>query len=541
MPKRVRFATGASILALGLMAALTGCGGDAADGARPVHGGTLVIAGPNDLGGMNALVAQEAYTQDVLLHALFLPLVRIGPDMEYEPALAESWTWEGDSAVTFRIRPGVRWHDGHATTARDVVFTFERARDPETAFPNASDLALWRTIEATDSMTVRLTVEPHIDPLLTWAFLPIMPAHALDSIPSSRLAHAAFNHQPIGNGPFRFVEYRANDRWVFEANPDFPAALGGRPWIDRVVWRIIPDNSAQLTELLTGNADLILSPRAEDLDRIASQPGLVPVVKPSRQYHFIGWNGRRPMLKDARVRRALTQAIDRTEILRLLRGGRGTLAAGPIAPFHWAFPDSVAPLAFDTIAARRLLDEAGLTDRNGDGRRDLPDGSDFRITLDIVANNPFNRDVAEMIQAHLARVGVRMEIRPIEFMTLIGNISSPERRFDAVLMGWEADFRLNLLDTFHSSAIAGPYQLASYSNPELDALLDGLSRVNRREDAVRDWHRVQRILRDDQPWTFLWYVPNLYGMRDRVRGATMDERGAFVNLAQWWLADAAVE
>jgi peptide/nickel transport system substrate-binding protein len=287
--------------------------------------------------------------------------------------------------------------------------------------------------------------------------------------------------------------------------------------------------------LLTGSADLILIPRAEDFDRFEEQPDVHGVVKPSAQYHFIGWNGKRPLLGDARVRRALAMAIDRAEILQLLRGGHGELAVGPVAPFHWAYPDSIQPLPYDTARARVLLGEAGVRDTNGDGKVEAPDGRPFTIELKIQANNAFNRDVAQMVQADLAAIGVTMNIRPTEWLTLIGDISREPRNFDAVLMGWNADHRINIRDLFHTAALGGDFQLASYSNPELDAELDALATIRDRAVAAPRYARVQSILRDDQPWTFMYYVPNLYGMRDRVRGTVMDVRGAFINLQKWWL------
>lgn len=505
----------------------------------PVPGGTLVIAGASDLEAMNSLVATEAYTQDLLLHALFLPLVALDEEVDYVPALAREWEWEGDTAVVFHLRDDVRWHDGRRTTAHDVTFTFERAKDPATGFPNSADLDGWTGAAAIDSFTVRFTLTPHVEPLMTWAFLPVMPRHLLESIEPESMRSAGFNRAPVGNGPFRFVEYRPTERWIFEANPDFPKELGGRPWVDRVVWRVITENAAQVTELRTGGVDLILSPRAESLEQLERMPGIRSIVKPSRQYHFIGWNGKRPPLDDPRVRQALTLAIDRDRVLQLLRGGRGRLAAGPIGPFHWAFPDSIPPLPHDVGRARELLARSGLYDVDGDGLLDLPDGRPFEIELKIQSGNAFNRDVSELIQADLADAGVRVSVRPTEFSTLIGDITAEERSFDAVIMGWEAGFRIDLRDSFHSMALGGPFQLASYENPRLDALLDTLTVLTDRDAARPRWHQVQRILRDEEPWTFLWYVPNLYAIRDRVRGVVMDERGTFVTLAQWWLADGA--
>lgn len=530
--------------AVAYLTVVCGCadanGGSVPASGEPREGGTLVIAAPSDLQAFNPLVNTDAYTGELINNALFMTLVRFDESLEYEPWLASGWTWTGDTAVTMWLRPEVRWSDGRAVTAHDVAFTLERARDPATAYPRPDLVADWLVAEVVDSLTVRFLVRPHADPLTTWTELAIVPAHVLDTVPAERMRTAAFNRQPVTSGPFRLAGGTPNQQWVLEANPDFPAPLGGRPYLDRVVWRVIPENAAQVTELETGRADLILSPRAEQLATLDARPGLRAIVKPSRRYIFVGWNGAHAPLDDARVRRALTLATDRQTMLKGLRAGYGTLAFGPIAPHHWAYDEELAPLPFDAGAARALLDSAAVRDRDGDGLRERPDGTLWQLELSIPANNAFNRDIAQKLQSDLAAVGVRVRIRQIDFATLIDDVSSPERRFDGVIMGWEADLRPALRDLFHSESIGGPFQLASYSNPAVDSLLDRLDGTTDRTTARDLWAAVQARLREDQPWMFLWYAPDLHVIRDNVRGVSMDVRGAFTNLADWWLGDAAV-
>lgn len=510
---------------------LAGCGEEA--GPRP--GGTLVIAASSDLDFANPLVSADAWTNEVLRYALFTPLIQYGPGLEYEPYLAESWELLADTGVVFHLRRDVRWHDGVPTTASDVLFTFDRARDPTTGFPNADYFARWRGGEAIDSYTVRFRFEPHAEPLAGWPFTPVVPKHLLDSIPPERLRQVAFNRAPVGNGPFRFVSQRANDRWVFDANADFPEGLGGRPLLDRLVWRVIPDNSAQLTELRAGEADLVLQPRPEQVRALDGRGGIRAVVKPSRQFSFVAWNGRRPPLDDPRVRRALTMAIDREELLHGLRKGFGTLAAGPIMAHHWAHDAALEPLPFTPDSARALLAEAGIRDREDDGQLELPDGSPFRIELKLPAGSDYNRDLAEAIRADLAEIGVRMTTRPTEVTTLFADVTSPERPFDAALLGWSGDFRLDLHDVFHSDAVDGPYQFASYGNAMVDSLMDQAAVEVDRDRARPLWQQVQAILRAEQPWTILYYQTDAFLARDRVQGVEMDIRGALVSLPGWWV------
>ncbi len=506
----------------------------ALDGEPPVYGGTLVIASSTDLDGANGLVTGEGRTQEFMRGALFLTLIRVGPSLEYEPNLAESWEMLGDTAVVFRLRDDVRWHDGPRTTAYDVAFTYERARNPETAFPNASYFEGWGAAEVIDSFTIRFRIEPREDPLAGLPSFVIMPRHLLDTIPPARLRTAEFNRNPVGNGPFRFVSHRPNDRWVFEANPDFPESLGGRPYLDRVVWRVIPDAQAQATEARTGTVDLVMGVRADQLAELDARPELRAVVRPTRKYQFIGWNTRRPHLSDPKVRRALSLAIDREAMLQGLRSGYGRLAVGPIEPSHWAFADDLEPLPHDPDAARALLAEAGFADRDGDGILEDGSGADLSISLHT-PNTDYNRNVAEKVQADLARVGVRLDIRLLDFATVVGDVFSERRAFDGVILAWEAGLRAGeLRDLFHSGRMGGSFQISSYSNPEIDSIIDRASRLTDRSAAAPMWRRLQEILRDEQPWTFLYYTPDLYVVNERVRGVTMSVNGTFETLARWW-------
>jgi peptide/nickel transport system substrate-binding protein len=513
------------------LAVLAGCGETV--GPRP--GGTVVIASATDLDSANPLTSVDAWTNEILRFALFTPLVRHGEDLDYEPYLAESWDMLGDTAVVFRIRRGVRWHDGAPTTAHDVLFTFQRAVDPATGFPNAGYFAHWTHGEVIDSFTIRFRLTPHAEPLAGWPSTPIVPHHLLADIPPAELRHAPFNRAPVGNGPFVFVSRRPNDRWVFAANPDFPEELGGRPLLDRLIWRVVPDATAQMTELRVGNADLILQPRPEQVETLSRREDLHLVEKASRQFAFIAWNGARPPLDDPRVRRALAMGIDRDRILQGLRKGLGSPAVGPIMPFHWAYDEGLDPLPHDPAAAAELLASAGLRDRDGSGRLQNPDGSTVDIELKFPAGSDFHRDVAEAVRADLAGLGIRATTRPTEIATLFADVTSPDRRFDAALLGWAGDIRLDLRDTFHSAAAGGPYQFASYANPEVDRLIDRGNVDPHRESATPLWHQVQRILRDEQPWTILYYNKDAFLARHRLRGVRMDIRGGLVNLTEWWV------
>ncbi len=523
------------------VALLVGCGeaGPAEERAGPERGGTVVVASATDLSPLNPLVTTEAWAGEVLQYALGMTLLRYDEDLAYEPYLAESWELLGDTGVVFHLRRDVRWHDGEPTTAHDVAFTFRRAKDPATAFPNAEYFVYWRDVEVVDSFTVAFTFEPHAEPLAGWPFTAIAPEHLLDTVPPAAMHRARYNREPVGNGPFRFVSHRMNDRWVFEANPYFPDELGGRPTLDRLVWRVMPENTAQMAEVQAGELDLALTPALDRARQVARRDGLSLITRPSRRFMFVGWNGRRPPLDDAVVRRALTMAMDREAIVQGLRAGFGQVAVGPVMPWHWAFDETLPPLPHDPDSARALLGSAGIRDRDGDGTLELGSGEPFAIELQFAAASSVQRDVAERVRNDLAAIGVAVSTRPVEGLTLISRVTSRERPFDAFLLVWDGDFRLNLRDMFHSEEVGRPYQFASYHNSEVDRILEEANRITDRSRARPHWNRLQRILRDEQPWTFLFYVRDAYLIRDRVRGAEMDMRGALVDVQHWWVTDPA--
>jgi peptide/nickel transport system substrate-binding protein len=508
----------------------------AAHAQTPRVGGTAVIAGGADLQSMNSIVNTEAWTKEFIVNAMFLRLATLNRDLTYAPQLARSWRWIGDTAVVFNIRRDVRWHDGRRTTAHDVAFTFDRLKNEETASPNAEQFAQWTRAQVIDSFTIRFSLRSHTEPMFAWTEMAIMPKHLLDSIPPARLRQAAFNKNPVGNGPFRFVSQRANDRWIFEANRSFPAALGGRPRLDRLIWRVIPDNTAQIAEIRTGQVDMILGPRAENVATLDAEPTMRAIIRPSNRYNMITWNGKREGLNDARVRRAMTLSMNRGEMLAVLRKGYGTIAVSPIPPFHWAYDRTLQPLLYDTVTAKRLLTSAGWEDRDRDGVRENTAGNKLEFELKVAANNQFNRDIGEMIRAHLERVGIKINVRPVDFSTMIQDITSPERKYDGAYLQLSTDLVLNFHDILHSSTVNDPFHATAYTNPEMDRILDRVMVTKDRKQALALWSRFQRMFRDDQPMTITWWSPDLVIVRERLQGVEMDVRGALLTLPRWHVA-----
>jgi peptide/nickel transport system substrate-binding protein len=508
------------------------------------YGGRVVVGAISELAnGMNVVATSDDYAAQHQRFVALMTLVDYDEALEPRPYLAKSWAFAPDGrSVTFNLRTDVLWHDGEPTTAADIAFTYRMVTDPDAGFPNASYWDQWvrgaRGVEVVDDSTVRMHLRPHAEPLDPWRTVGILPEHLLGHVAPADLRRHPFGSRcPVGNGPFVFREHREGDSWVFAANPAFPEELGGRPFLDQYVYRVVPDGNTLLLELRSGGIDVYVAAQPEQARTILDDPALELLTYPSRGFTFAAWNTRRPKLADPRVRRALTLATDRDAIVAALLDGYGAVATGTVPSFHWAYDPEAGRLPHDPEGARRLLAEAGWTDRDGDGVVEAGDGSPLWISLATNQGNPRLARLAVVVQAQLRKVGVAVDIETREWSALVDAVTDPERRdFDGVILSWVTDFRLDDTDLFHSSRADEPYGFAGIADPTLDAFLERLPLIQDRSQARRMWRAYQEALAEAQPFTFFYAPDRLTGIRRRVRGVRMDARGEWLDLRRWWLA-----
>lgn len=521
---------------------LAGCRGDGRRApvvvGEPEAGGTLVVGMRSDFGGFNPLTNTGQYDVEVMKYALFTPLIQYDEELEVVPYLAESWELLGDTAIIFHLRDDVTWHDGRPVTAEDVAFTFELAKEPSTAsLLGSAYLSEVAAAEVLDPHTIRFDfARPHAQALEDFWWSPV-PRHLLEGIPPAELRRADFNRRPVGSGPYRFVEWQANRRLVLEPYQGFPDALGGPPLPDRIIFRVIPESATMLTELITGGLGVDIEVQPNQAEQVEQAPDLRLFSYPSRTFYYIGWNNRRPPFTSARVRRAMTQAIDRQEIIDALLFGFAEVAAGPVPLWSPLFPPESEPLPYDPARARELLESQGWLDRDGNGIRENAAGRPLRFAL-LTSDAPRNRSVVEVVQAQLREVGAAVEIRVLEFQTMLAQHKA--RDFDAVFTNWLMDnFQIASapMALFHSRF--APVPLSANRSTVVDAELDRLIEAGAAEtdsaDARRIWASFLERLQEVQPVTFMFWLDELAGVRRRVQGVVMDPRGELVSIADWWL------
>jgi peptide/nickel transport system substrate-binding protein len=522
------------------------CGGQAgppreqAPAGEPQIGGTLVFGVNSDVDSFNEFVKTSQLADQIDDFMLFMSLVRYDDKLSYAPYLARSWELAPDgSSVTFHLRADVRWHDGVPVRAADVLFTYRTALLDAVAYPQRAYFRTVRGAESLDSLTVRFDfVGPHAEPLDPFTQWSVMPEHLLGEVPPGQLASTPFNRAPVGCGPFKFESWKPSQSISFVANPDFPAELSGRPYLDRVVFRILPEETTLLTELRAGTVDVMRGVPPQEGAAIEAAPNLRLVTYADRSFGYVAWNIRDPLFSDPRVRQALSLAIDREQLVKALLYGYGTTGVSYVLPevAPWAMDPDLSPLPYAPDSARALLSRAGWRDTDGDGVLDK-DGKPFRFTLQTNKGNDLRADAAVVIQSDLKKVGVDLEPRLVEWAVFLNRIN--HKQFQAYLSSWVYDsFQLDPSDVFHSRAIDAKYNRASYANPAVDSLIDAALSTPDREVAKPLWFRFQRIVRDEAPYTFLFNDRERMGLNERVKGTVLDARGYLVSVARWWIPEA---
>jgi peptide/nickel transport system substrate-binding protein len=510
------------------------CGGDGGTNGGGA-GGTVIVGMRSDFGSFNPVTSSGQYDLELMNYALFTPLVQYDETLEVEPYLAESWELHGDTAVTFQLRRDVRWHDGQPVTARDVEFTFNLAKNPETASLLATaflaDVASARVI---DDYTIAFRfARPHAQALEDF-WWPPLPQHLLQDIAPAELRNAPYNRQPVGSGPFRFGEWRSNEQLLLTSNPDFPAALGGPADAERVVFRVIPEASTMVTELVTGSLHVDIPLLPDQVRTVRDNAEVAVHSFPGRTVYYLGWNNARPPFDDARVRRALAYAINRQEVVDALLYGEGEIATSTIPPWHRLYPD-IEPLAYDLAQAQQILEQAGWVDRNDDGIRENAQGQQLGFTI-LSSDDPLRRAVIEVLQNQLRRAGANVEIRVMEFQTMLQ--SHRERDFDAVFTNWVLDnFQVASAPTslFHSREAATPLSAnrSSVRIPAIDAALERGATATDDEAQRAAWLDLTQTLQREQPVTFMFWLNELAASRASMTGVEMDPRGELRSIARW--------
>ncbi|MEW5801569.1 MAG: ABC transporter substrate-binding protein [bacterium] len=508
-----------AFLLAGILFSLASC---SRPGGRQGSRSTLVVAMEGSPVTLDPRLAMDAYSARAI-SILYNGLLKKTPDLTLVGDLAERWEMPNDTSYVFFLRKGVKFHDGTDLTAQDVQYTFESLLDPGFPSPLKESYSKIATIEVLSPYTVKFKLKEVFAPFLTNLTLGIIPKTVAEK-PGNTLASL-----PVGSGPFRLTRWEPDESLTFEA---FGQYFEGRPQLESIVYRIIPDETIRLLEVKTGNLDLVqnaLSPDA--IETLTGNPRIRIIKERGTNYTYLGFNLQDPVLKNQKVRAAIALAIDRMIIIRQLLKGLAEPATGVLAPGNWAYEPDVAAYGYDPESAKRLLDEAGFPDPDG------AKGSKKRFSLLFkTSQNEQSKRIAEVIQQNLAEAGIGLEIRSYEWGTFFSDIKSGN--FQLYSLQWvgitDPDIYYNL---FHSLSVppAGANR-GRYINKDLDLLLEAGRRTTDLTARREIYRKIQKVVASDLPYVSLWYQTNVAVISSRVKGFVLSPDGSFISLRQVSLA-----
>ena len=498
----------------------------------PAYGDTIVLSSIGEASTLIPILAMDSSSHDVASQ-IYNGLVKYDKNLIIVGDLAESWDISADNlSIIFHLRKNVRWHDGKPFTAHDVLYTYKVIIDPKTPTAYSGDFLLVKKAEVIDDYTFKVTYgQPFAPALISWG-TSVLPKHLLEGkdITTSPLARS-----PIGTGPYRFKEWITGDRIVLTSNSDY---FEGRPYIDRYMVRVIPDSATTFLELknegidMTGLTPLQYTKQTDypkfrrDFNRFRSL---------SFSYVYLGYNLKHAYFKDKRVRQALTYAINKTEIIDGILFGQGVPADGPYKPDMWAYNGNVRKYEYSPEKAMALLKEAGFV--KGAGGLIYKDGKPFEFTILSNQGNDVRIRCAELIQRRLGELGITVKIRVIEWASFVNEFID-KRNYEAVILGWTISQDPDLFDIWHSSK-QGPKQLnfMAFENKEVDDLLVKARHTLKQEERKKYYFRVQEILAEEQPYTFLFIPYANVALHKRFKGIEPAPQGITHNFIKWYVPE----
>jgi peptide/nickel transport system substrate-binding protein len=525
-----------------------GCGGGENDtpgtavtSDSPRSGGTVIRRLEGEPKTLNWLMTTTADENYIMLY-LYDPLIYWDENLEYVNCLASGYEVSDDHLqITVQLRDNIFWHDGQPITARDVKFTMDMIKDPTVPALNKEGyFNKLDRLEVVDDRTVVFHWKEAYAPSV-YALSQISP------IPEHIYGVGDFeknpaNRKPVGSGPFKFEEWRMAQYIILTRNENYH---GEKAYLDRVIFRVIEDDAVALNALKAGELDemrvsQIQWERQTNDEDFLSKFNKYHYYVPS--YNYIGWNCRSEWFRDRRVRLAMTKLFDRESINAKIYSGYAKMISGPFYVNSPYYDRSVKPHPFDPQDAKRLLNEAGWTDSDGDGILDRNDVK-FEFDLLITSGSIIAKQFAELFQEECKKAGVDVKIKQLEHATFFDRVDKGE--FHACMLAWRLDLDPDVYDTFHTSQVP-PKGLnhGFYSNARVDSLLE-VGRVTFDTDRrVAIYHEIHRIMHVDQPYTFINTVPDKRPISKRIKNIVISPNGPYdfrPGANYWYIDENALE
>lgn len=458
-------------------------------------GKEMVVAYGNDPLSVDPRIVYTTTGESLIQH-VYETLVGQDAKGGLVPKLAVSWRQVDPTTLEFKLRRGVKFHNGEPLTGASVKYTLESMVAPDTKSPKRAFLAEIDHVKVVDDHTVHLiTKRPTRALLRTLTYYgAIMPAKVSQEL-GDKMGSTAH-----GTGPYRLVEYVPGQRFVIEANPDY---WGPKPKITKITYRLVPEDSTRVAMLESGQAVMVNNLPVDMIKRIEGARELRVDSAVTARTVYLGIKTTRGPLKDPRVRQALNYAVNKQEIIDTILGGRGQVANSPIAPLVQFYDSSIKAYPYDPARARQLLKEAGVAT-----------GTSLKIGVPT-GRYLMDRQIGEAVVGYLQAVGFNVQLETPEWGNYYGEVLKADGRFDVFMLGWgtttlDPDFLLT--PNFHSQFSKSTL----YNNPTIDKLLDEARQTFDDGKARELYQRIQKILVEDAPFVYLHYQPDIIGVSKRL-------------------------
>ncbi|MGG7622053.1 glutathione ABC transporter substrate-binding protein [Bacillus coreaensis] len=494
-----------------MMMVLVACNGG--EEAKPADantegnpGGTLVVARQTDAESLDPQFTSSISTVSIVHHHVYENLVQHNEDMEIEPMLAESWKQIDDITWEFYLRDDVTFHDGTPFNAEAVKKTIDRSQDPEVASPRAIMFSSVKEVEVVDEFTVRFHLKEQFAPLLS-----NLASHegAIQSPKAIDELGKDLGQQPVGTGPYKFVSWTPGDEIVFEKNPDY---WGDPGKTDKIVWKIVPEDSTRLAMLETGEAQVAEPIPSADMERIKESSTMNLYTSEALGTEWVGFNTSAKPLDDVRVRQAISHAIERSSLIDGVYSGVGTLATSTLGKKVFGFSNDLPSYEYDLEEAKRLMKEAGYED-----------GLEITITTTETRER---QNLAEVLQSQLKGIGIDVKINLMEAASYYE--AAANGQIEMFIGSWRnatGDGDYNQFNLFHSSSIGPTGNYFYFNNPEVDALIEKGRAVMDPTERKEVYHQLQTIELEDALYVPIRNIENLAATSKDVGGVVMTPSG----------------
>ena len=451
---------------------------------------------------------------------IFNGLVKFDKNGKIVPDLCKSWRFEDNTTLIFELKHGVKWHDGREFSAEDVAFTYKWLMQKSVVTPYKSDFKFVKSVEAIGKYSVRVKYSQSYFKALSIWMSGILPKHILKN--EKDPMRSRFNKLPIGTGPYMMKSaFEVNSAITLYANESY---FEHPPYIKKQIFHYIADPATEFMMLKSSKLDIgSLTPNqiAREIDKSFRDKFNI-YEKPSQGYTYLGFNLRREIFKDRRVREAITLAIDKQELIDLLLFSHGKPCYGPFMPGSSVYPTDFKAPSFNLKRAKELLKEAGFSKSHP-----------LEFTLTTNTGNTIRVYAAQIIQQQLLKAGIKMHIRVMEWQAFLNTVVFP-RNFDAVLLGWSLSLIPDAYPLWHSKADKkGGFNFVGYHNKEVDRLIEESEKITDSKEFAKYYRKIFKLIANDYPYVFL-YIPNsITAVKKDIKGVEPSIIGIEHNFIDW--------